>query len=148
METFSALLAICVGNSPVLGEFLAQRPVTRSFDVFFDLRLNKWLSKHSWGWWFETLSHPLWRHRNGLKSSRIKNGNFLLLCQAPNRYLNKCCCLPPYSAKCLYSMSPFYEHGFTEIMVWISNHSHYFVCYVITHPRPNFSGGTAEARHG
>ena len=40
METFSALLAICVGNSPVLGEFPAQRPVTRSFDVFFDLYLN------------------------------------------------------------------------------------------------------------
>ena len=47
------------------GEFPAQRPVTRSFDVFFDLRLNKRLSKQWWGWWFETLSHPLWRHRNG-----------------------------------------------------------------------------------
>ena len=66
METFSALLAICAGNSPVPGEFPAQRPVTRSFDVFFDLRLNKRLSKQSWGWWFETLSRPLWRHRNGL----------------------------------------------------------------------------------
>ena len=41
METFSALLAICAGNSPAPGEFLAQRPVTRSFDVFFDLRLSK-----------------------------------------------------------------------------------------------------------
>ena len=37
------------------GEFPAQRPVTWSFDVFFDLRLNKRLSKQSWGWWFETL---------------------------------------------------------------------------------------------
>ena len=64
METFSALLAICAGNSPVSGEFPAQRPVTRSFDVFFDLRLNKRLSKQSRGWSFETLSHPLWRHRN------------------------------------------------------------------------------------
>ena len=62
METFSALLAICAGNSPVNGEFPAQRPVTRSFDVFFDLRLNKRLSKQSWGWWFETLSLPLWRN--------------------------------------------------------------------------------------
>ena len=44
METFSASLAICAGNSPVPGEFPAQRPVTRSFDVFFDLRLNKRLS--------------------------------------------------------------------------------------------------------
>ena len=40
METFSALLAICARNSPVPGEFPAQRPVTQSFDVFFDLRLN------------------------------------------------------------------------------------------------------------
>ena len=64
METFSALLAICAGNSPVPGEFPTQRPATRSFDVFFDLHLIKRLSKHSWGWWFETLSPPLWRHRN------------------------------------------------------------------------------------
>ena len=41
MKTFSALLAICAGNSPVTGEFPAQRPVARSFDVFFDLHLNK-----------------------------------------------------------------------------------------------------------
>ena len=41
-----------------------QRPVTRSFDVFFDLRLNKRLSKQPWGWWFETLSWSLWRHGN------------------------------------------------------------------------------------
>ena len=65
METFSALLAICGGNSPVPGEFPAQRPVARRFDVFFDLHLNKRLSKQSRGWWFETLSRPLWRHRNG-----------------------------------------------------------------------------------
>ena len=64
METFSALLAICAGNSPVHGEFPAQRPVTRSFDVFLDLRLNKRFSKQSWSWWFETLSCPLWRHCN------------------------------------------------------------------------------------
>ena len=37
METFSALLAICAGNSPVTGECPTQRPVMRSFDVFFDL---------------------------------------------------------------------------------------------------------------
>ena len=45
METFSAKLAICAESSPVPGELLAQRPVTRSFDIFFDLRLNKRLSK-------------------------------------------------------------------------------------------------------
>ena len=46
------------------GEFPTQRPVTRSFDVFFDLRPNKRLSKQWRGWWFETLSCPFWRHRN------------------------------------------------------------------------------------
>ena len=46
METFSALLAFCAGNSPVTGEFPAQRPVTRSFDISFDLRLNKQLSNN------------------------------------------------------------------------------------------------------
>ena len=65
MKTFSALLAICEGNSPVSGEFPAQRPVRRSFDVFFDLRPNKRLNRLSWGWWFETPSHPLWRHCTG-----------------------------------------------------------------------------------
>ena len=46
------------------GEFPAQRLVTRNFDAFFDLRPNMLLSKQSWGWWFETPSRPLWRHRN------------------------------------------------------------------------------------
>ena len=57
MGTFSALLALCVGNSLVTGEFPSQRPVTRSFDVFFDLRLNKQLSKQSrcrWSVWYKT----------------------------------------------------------------------------------------------
>ena len=46
------------------GEFPSQRPVMRSFDVFFDLRLNKRLNKQPWGWWFETPSWPLWRQFN------------------------------------------------------------------------------------
>ena len=71
METFSALLAFCVENSLVTGEFPAQRPVTRSFDVFFDLRLNKRLSKHPWGWWFETPSRSLWRHCNVYRFSHL-----------------------------------------------------------------------------
>ena len=66
MVTFSALLAICAGNSPVPGEFPTQRPMTRSFDVFFNLRPNNRLSKEWWSWWFETPTCPLWRHRNGL----------------------------------------------------------------------------------
>ena len=49
----------------VNGEFPAHRPVTRSVDVFYDLRLNKRLSKQPWGWWFEKPSLSLWRHCNG-----------------------------------------------------------------------------------
>ena len=46
---------LCPGNSPVTDEFPSQRPVTRNFDLFFDLHLNKRLNKQSLGWWFETL---------------------------------------------------------------------------------------------
>ena len=62
METFFALLAICAGNLPFTGEFPSQRPVTRSFGMFFGL--NKRLSKQWWGWWLETPSHSLWRRRH------------------------------------------------------------------------------------
>ena len=64
METCSTSLALCAGNSPVTGEFPSQRPVMRSFDVFFDLRMNKRLSKQSWGWCFEMPSSSLWLHCN------------------------------------------------------------------------------------
>ena len=60
IDAFSALLTLCAGNSPVTGEFPAQRPVTQSYDIFFDL--NERLNKQSWGWWFDTPSLPLWRH--------------------------------------------------------------------------------------
>ena len=63
-EIFSALLAICEGNWPVIGEFPSQRPMTRSFDVFFDLCLNTRLSKQMGPRWFETPSCSLWRHCN------------------------------------------------------------------------------------
>ena len=46
-------------------EAKAQKPMTRSFDVFFDLCLNKRLSKQSRRRWFETPSRSLWRHCNG-----------------------------------------------------------------------------------
>ena len=56
METFSALLVRCTVNSPHKGQWRG------TFSYFFDLRLNKRLSKQWWGWWFETLWSPLWRH--------------------------------------------------------------------------------------
>ena len=46
------------------GDFPTQRPVTRSFDVSFDLRPNKRSSNQWWGWWFDTQSRSLWRHHN------------------------------------------------------------------------------------
>ena len=50
-----------------------QRPVTRSFGVFFGLHLNKRLSKQKWGWWFETPSRPLWRYCNAKRRSSSRN---------------------------------------------------------------------------
>ena len=64
METFSGLLAFYGGNSPVTGEFPAQRLVMQSFDVFFDLHLKKQLSKQSWGWWYGMPLLSLWCNRN------------------------------------------------------------------------------------
>ena len=60
----SALLAICAGNSPVTSEFPPQSLVTLSFDILFDMRLNKLLCKQAWGWWFEMIPYPLWCHCN------------------------------------------------------------------------------------
>ena len=57
-------------NSPVTGEFPAQSPVTRGFDVFFDLHCNKWLSKRSWGRWFETPSHPSWCYSKAIHNKK------------------------------------------------------------------------------
>ena len=81
METFSVLLALCVWNSPVTGEFPSQRPVTWSFDVFFDLRLKKRLSKQSWGWWFEMPWCSLWCRSND-KMNHLSNTEILILLSA------------------------------------------------------------------
>ena len=66
-------------TGPLCGEFTSQRQVTRSFDVFLDLRLNKPLSKQLWGLWFETLSRPLWRH---------SDAELLLVNEAPEGIAN------------------------------------------------------------
>ena len=80
METFSALLALCEGNSAVNGEFPSQRPVTRSFYVFFDLRLNKRFSKPSRRREFETPSRSSWRHSNAdLYQTKLKHHKVLTM---------------------------------------------------------------------
>ena len=72
IETFSALLVLCAGNSPSTIEFSSQRPVTRSFGVFFNLHLNKRLSKNPRQRWFEMPLCSLWRHCNDeLIASRV-----------------------------------------------------------------------------
>ena len=63
---FRVTCLLC-GEFTCPGEFPAKRPVTWSFDDFFDLRPNKRLSKQPWGWWFETPSWSLWRQCNGVR---------------------------------------------------------------------------------
>ena len=59
METFSALLALLQGNLPITGGFPSQRPMLRSFDIFFHLPLNKRSRKQSRRRRFQTPSHSL-----------------------------------------------------------------------------------------
>ena len=63
-KTFYALPGLCEGNPLVIGGFPSQRSERRSFDVFFELLLNKRFSKQSRCRWFETSSRPLWRYCN------------------------------------------------------------------------------------
>ena len=100
METFSALLAICAGNSPVTGEFPGQRPVPRSFDGFCDLRLNKRLSNQLWGWWFGTPLRPLWRHCNvNLTTAMWKFSNPEIQETANHMRTADCCLVRTYGIK-------------------------------------------------
>ena len=73
METFFTSLALYAENTPVTREFLSHSPVMRSFNVFFDLRLDKRLRKQSRRRWFETQWYPLWRHCNHVTAYRISH---------------------------------------------------------------------------
>ena len=81
----------------VRGEFPAQRPVTRSFDVFFHLRLNKRLSKQPRGWWFETPPWSLWRQCNDKQSNSRMFVTFGICFKQhfDTRYLAFCNLSPP-----------------------------------------------------
>ena len=75
------------------GEFPAQRPVTRSFDVFFNQCLYKRLSKQWWGWWSETTSRLSWRQCNviGWYRSRVNwphTMTVLIMCS----FIGRCVC--------------------------------------------------------
>ena len=93
------------------GEFPTQRPVTRSFDVFFDLRLNKRLSKQPWGWWFETLSSSLWRHCNVQRGYSVVSQN--ISCNAGQYH--GCWCSSSLCYKVIIS------HGF-DCVTWVGRH--------------------------
>ena len=108
---------ICAVISTVAGEFPSQRPVTRSYGVFFDLRLNKRLSKQTWGWWFETQSLPLWRHCNDLGWPRITHAI------TTTKFIT-------------YNRSP------SPSSYRISHHMSSKVWEEITYPVTNFNGGT------
>ena len=89
------------------GEFSAQRPVTRTFDVFFDLRLNKPLSKHCRGCWFETLSRPLWRHCNEICWSFIRCFNIGVALMVSHRWFT----VDGSYCKCHYHDYSALKHG-------------------------------------
>ena len=114
MGTFSALLALCEGNPPVTCGFPSQRPVTRSFDVFFDLHLNKRLSKQ-----FETPSRPLWRHCNGYSTvySRWRTYNtdssMMIIC---------------ISAKLIPLLNKYFTPIEQYVFLWILNSYQYNSC--------------------
>ena len=115
-ETFSALQAICAGNSPVTGEFPTQRPVTQSFDVFFDLRLHERLSKQLWGWWLQTPLRPFWCHSNDqiavLQWSEKKPIKICLLCH--------CSCWPSESISLLLASTGMVAWSSRNFVVSIS----------------------------
>ena len=82
METLPALLAICAGNSLVSGEFPAQRPVTRSFDVFFIcVRIYGWVNNGEAG--------DLSRHRVHYDVTVMRSiSHILVVCSIPKRNAN------------------------------------------------------------
>ena len=139
----SALLALCAGNSPVpLNSPPAQRPVTRSFDVFFDLRPNKRLSKQPWGWWFETPSWLLWRQYSvihctyfswGLWSSWIYSASLmfcyvtplLLLCVKINHFEFNL----TIAWSNILSFQQYSTHPAPTLLFWNHNQKH-FTCYI------------------
>ena len=79
-DIFRVTCPLC-GEFTGPGEFSTQRPVTRSLDVFFDLRLNKRLSKQAWGWWLETPSWSLWRQCNEICLTQV-----IASCVKPHKY--------------------------------------------------------------
>ena len=128
METLSAVLTLCAGNSPVTSEFPSQRQVTRSFGVLFHLCLNKRLSKQSRCCWFETPSCSLWRQCNGYVYCY---GGVLW------RITSSTPCFPLDSLHVRLCLP-------TAVPTWKSNYIHYKVSVEITYPLPNFKSAAVK----
>ena len=139
METFSALLALCAGKSPVPGEFHAQSPMTRSFDVFFGLHLKKRLSKPSWCWRFETTSCSLWRQCNVWRHQSWRGwqrGSLMYVehmqCYYWATHSSKFLCGTSDTVICMYARMLVWLHSkcifvWTHVGQWTSTHKVY-VC--------------------
>ena len=129
MTSSNGNIFLVTGN--LCGEFTGsqwnphtKKTVTRNFDVFFDLRPKKLLSKQSWGWWFETPSRPLWRHRNVP----------FLMRQSCKFWSN--CSLPKYQniqqrANCMHITSHVRSHH--KAMILISWHKSIAIWYNAPH---------------
>ena len=123
METVSAARALCAGNSPANGEFPLQRPMTQNFDMFFDLRLNKRLSKQSRRRWFETPLRPLWRYCNVADSMFMHTEadmKWPLFCRPRFEIIlsNANCCIPIQFSLWFSSCSNNNRPALIKIMTW------------------------------
>ena len=108
-------------NPLVIYGFPSQKPVMQCFDVFFDLCVNKWSSKQSKHWWFETPSNSLWGHWNAFLHTNCYILIQISLKLAPRGLINNnsglvgtmawCCRVKIYDDifkwKHLHSTSPF-----------------------------------------
>ena len=135
METLSLTLALCVGNSPVTGECPSQRSVTRSFDLFFDLRLNNdWVNNHEAGDWKRHRAHydvtvmnwgltwPIWHAESAVNENYVnKLYLFHLYINAPIEYLFCVICTPYKNTHLWKSLSFIYLF----LIQWFS------ICYII-----------------
>ena len=135
---------------PVTGEFASQKPLTRSFDVIFDLRLNIQLSKRLRGWWFETPSRSLWLHCYDIVRSMLCMVTTwtAFLCNYDEEELNisaACTCFTLDVS--VAEVGIFQRHlllnGVT-FPAWIINHIHYKLSDEVIYLFPNLNGETVE----
>ena len=118
------VVGLYAGNSPVTGEIPSQRPVTRTFDVFLDLRLNKRPSKQSRRRWFAMSSRSLWRHCNEERNSSITAGFPSRTASNAELWCISCCFLNKASE--LRSNHTFYNvtiHRWLSTKLWYSQHN-------------------------